>query len=140
MPLNIIKLRDDLILPRKSYYGDAGFDVFVLDDTEIAAHGLKVISTGFGLALKHNEFAQFLIRSSLAKKGLFVANAVVDATYHEETHIYLYNHSDKSYFFKRGDRAASIMINVSPYAEEMDVQEVNIRSMVKYGGSGSSGR
>ncbi|WP_252251282.1 dUTP diphosphatase [Clostridium sp. VAP52] len=64
------KNREDAIIPRKSKKGDAGFDLFTLDDCIIDKHETIVIPTGISVQLEQNQEASVRPRSGITLKGL----------------------------------------------------------------------
>lgn len=154
--MNILKYNKNMIVPRKTYYGDAGFDVFLMNDVKIYGrdhknpelskvtqnivgkdtYGVTSIPTGFGLELEHDEYAQFLIRSSMAFLGLSTPVAVIDSTYKGETNIIIHSINPSDIYLKRGDRVASLMVTNNRNIRDQDVKIVNIRGINTSGSSG----
>lgn len=64
------KNREDAIIPRKSKKGDAGFDLFTLDDCIIDKYETIVIPTGISVQLEQNQEASVRPRSGITLKGL----------------------------------------------------------------------
>lgn len=58
---------------RKAYDGDGGYDIQLPNDLTIESLETKIIDTGVIFELPHNIHAQFMVRSSVAKKGNYLS-------------------------------------------------------------------
>lgn len=63
------KLHQDAILPKYAHIGDAGCDLYTLEDTIIKANQTKAIKTGIALELPQNFEAQIRPRSGISLNG-----------------------------------------------------------------------
>ena len=105
-----IKLIKNAQMPTKGREGDAAFDVYLLDDTELNAFERFCLDTGICLELDPGYAAIFVPRSSIAKKGISISNCLIDSNYRGEVHILGTNESPLTYKFNKGDRLASLLI------------------------------
>ena len=106
-----IKLfHENVKLPTKSHADDAGWDLYL--PQAITIKPLETICVGFGVGFQipKGYAGIFVPRSSVAKKGLIIAPAIVDCGYTGETHLILTNCSNKSYRFEQGDRLCSMVV------------------------------
>lgn len=149
--MNLLRYREDLILPKKAYHGDAGFDIYLPEDVTVYGinskneklseqfnmpiYGVTSIPTGFGIELSPDEYAQFLIRSSMAMQGLSTPVAVVDSTYKGETNIIVHSINPNDMYFERGERIASVMVSKNSNIADNRVEFVNIRGLNRTGSS-----
>lgn len=84
MEIKIFKLNPTAIIPRYSHPGDAGLDLFSVEEQEILPGETKLINTGIAIALPGNTEAQIRPRSGLAlKHSITVLNSpgTIDAGY-----------------------------------------------------------
>ena len=82
-----IKLTPDALVPEYSFEGDAGMDLFSIDEIDIPPNEFILIHTGIALELPHNSEAQIRPRSGLALKyGITVLNTpgTIDQGYRGE--------------------------------------------------------
>lgn len=100
MNLTIIKLHEAAIIPHYAHPGDAGLDLFSVDELEILPGETKLVKTGIAIALPPNTEAQIRPRSGLAlKNSLTVLNSpgTIDSGYRGEIGIILINHGKKAF-------------------------------------------
>jgi dUTP pyrophosphatase len=93
----------------------AGMDVCIAieDSIEIKPGKIKLLPTGFSMALPEGFEAQIRPRSGLAiKHGIGVVNSpgTIDCDYRGEVKIGLINYGEEPFIFKRGDRVAQMVI------------------------------
>jgi dUTP pyrophosphatase len=85
------KLNENAIIPCKGKIGDAGFDLFTLNDTIIQPHQTIVIPTGISVQLETNQEATIRPRSGITLKGCggcygcapIFRHEIFDSTYKE---------------------------------------------------------
>jgi dUTP pyrophosphatase len=105
----------DIPLPRYMTAQSAGMDICAaLDDDLVLAPGrIRLVPTGFAMALPDGFEAQIRPRSGLAvKHGIGIINApgTIDADYRGEVKIALINLGQEPVTLKRGDRIAQMVI------------------------------
>lgn len=167
MSINISfkKVHPNAQLPTQANPGDAGFDLYCVEDFELKAGETLLVKTGLKLASVSNTqlqdvFLQILGRSGLAKKGVFPIGGIVDPTYRGEIGVLLHNGNSPKlerdswggYYldpcpiaFKAGDRIAQVVIQV--IATRSSIGTVNLTEVEEVedtsrgdGGFGSTGR
>lgn len=141
MKLLVEKINDLAVIPFKAHEGDAGMDLFSIEDVVIAPMERKLIHTGIRIQLPKNTEAQIRPRSGLAlKNGITVLNTpgTIDEGYRGEIGIILINLSNENFVVSRGMKIAQMVIK--PILE-LDVEEVNYLddSSRGEGGFGSTG-
>lgn len=163
MNINIKRLSDSTILPKKAHETDACFDIYAnlkgmsfldfdLDNpsTNLISYEDAVrirpgesvtIPTGFSTEIPEGYFAPIFCRSGMGiKRHLRLSNSVgiIDSSYRGEWMVALYNDGNSTQVIKHGDRVAQFTI-----LPVFDVQltEVNELSDTDRGsgGFGSSG-
>lgn len=148
--MNIIKvkkLHEKAIIPTRSHEGDAGMDLYALEDTFLPVSSTVKVSTGIAVAVPYGYVGKIEDRSGCALKGLRTGAGVVDAQYRGELSVVLHNLNNKSnthigqegYQVKKGDRIAQLLLYqvALPIAIEMDELDDTKRGN---GGFSSTGR
>jgi dUTP pyrophosphatase len=138
---------EDLV-PKKAHDDDAGFDLFAAQDFSLKLNEVKVIPTGFRMALEPGWEAQVRPRSGwAAKKGLMVVNSpgTIDAGYRGPVGVILKYTGISSpsepvtIEFKRGDRIAQMVIQRVPDVDLIVVSELDETARGE-GGYGSTNK
>jgi len=135
-------LHPEARLPRRSHPGDAGADLFSVEETEIPPGERREVGTGIALAipLGHAGFVQ--PRSGLAfKYGIMVVNSpgLIDAGYRGEIRVALYNSGREPFAVAIGDRIAQLVVQRVEEAAFEAWAELP-ETVRGEGGFGSSGR
>jgi dUTP pyrophosphatase len=101
------KLHKDAITPEYKLMGDAGCDLFTIEDVLLKPGDIKLVSTGISIQIPENSMeAQIRSKSGLAlKHGIIVLNSpgTIDSGYRGEIKVILANFGKDSYTFKKGD-------------------------------------
>lgn len=103
----------DLSLPRYASSGAAGMDAAAAEEAVLRPGEIKLIPTGFAVALPEGFELQVRPRSGLAvKHGITVVNApgTVDADYRGEVKVALINLGQSPFTVRRGDRIAQLIL------------------------------
>ena len=96
MKLLVEKIDEKAIIPFKAHDGDAGMDLFSVEEITLEPMERKLIHTGIKIQLPKNTEAQIRPRSGLAlKHGITVLNTpgTIDEGYRGEIGIILINFS-----------------------------------------------
>jgi len=104
-------------LPKRAHYNDSGADVFCKEDITIPAGKVVKVPTGVGVELPDGYDIIVHCKSGLSSKGIWAANAPVDAGYRGEIHAILYNASDEDFTLHRGDKIGQFVVRPVIYAE-----------------------
>ena len=134
----------DLSLPRYMTAGSAGMDIEAAVDGRLVIDPMQIrlVPTGFALALPEGYEAQIRPRSGLAvKHGVTVVNApgTVDADYRGEIKVALINLGAVPYVLERGERMAQMVIQQVYRATLREVPHLPA-SQRAAGGFGHTGR
>jgi dUTP pyrophosphatase len=142
MTLKVRRLDPRATLPTRAYPGDAGLDLYALEDGVLAPGQRASLRTGVAVEIPEGEAGLVLPRSGLAARhGIALVNApgLIDAGYRGEIRVLLLN-TDRSvrFEFASGDRIAQlVLVKVqTPEVEEVPELAVSERGA---GGFGSSG-
>jgi dUTP pyrophosphatase len=146
--IQILRLRPeedlDLPLPRYMSPGAAGMDLCaaVRQDTVLAKGEIRLLPTGFAIALPPGYEAQIRPRSGLAVKhgiGMINSPGTIDSDYRGELMIALINLGPAPYTVRRGDRIAQMVVQ---RVEQARLEEVAALATTDRGrgGFGHTGR
>lgn len=134
-----MKLHSDAVIPSYAKPGDAGLDLTI---TEILSNNDKEITYAFGLAVEIPVGYVGLIfpRSSVREKDLILSNCVgvIDSGYRGELlATFKKTHKDDN-FYKKGERAAQILILPYPKIQPVEKKELS-KTERNDGGFGHTG-
>ena len=136
-----IRTEDPDLLPHYKTAQAAGADLMAACDGMVEPHGRKLIGTGVFLEIPKGFEGQIRPRSGLAlKQGIGMLNApgTIDSDYRGELGVILYNSTDESFHYKKGDRIAQIVFAEVTRAEFESVAELSATERGE-GGFGSTG-
>ncbi len=140
MQLRVKKLDTDARLPLYAHKGDAGMDLFALEETVLLPHTQVSIRTGIAFEIPEGYVGLIWDKSGLSHKhGLKTFGGVVDAGYRGEISVGIMNLSDTPYVFEKGHKIAQMLIQpvVSASIVESDTLSDSSRGE---GGFGSTGK
>ncbi len=139
MTLLIKKLHADAIVPKYALSGDAGMDLFALEETTFLPGERKSVRTGIALAIPANHVGLVWDKSSVPSKfGMHCLAGVLDETYRGEILVVMINHSPAPFTFAKGQKIAQLLIQPIAHPEVKEVQELD-STIRGSGGFGSTG-
>ncbi|MBV9337995.1 MAG: dUTP diphosphatase [Solirubrobacterales bacterium] len=129
-------------LPTRAYPGDAGLDLYALEDGALGPGERASIRTGIAVEIPEGQAGLVLPRSGLAAKhGIALVNApgLIDAGYRGEVRVLLLN-TDRGATFpiSAGDRIAQLVVLEVQTPAVVEVGDLAL-SERGAGGFGSSG-
>lgn len=126
-------------MPLRAHKEDAGLDLRSREDKVIPAGGSAVFDTGVHVEIPFRTVGFLKSKSGLNVKNGLTGEGVIDAGYTGSICVKLYNHSDKDYHVKAGDKITQLVILpiLTPEIELVDALDDTERGT---GGFGSSGR
>lgn len=159
VPLKFKKLVPEAKLPAYAHEGDAGMDVFALEDTNIHLDHPTLVKTGLAAEIPPGYEIQVRPRSGLALKGVTVWNSpgTIDSKYRGEIGIILmFNNNElesipddtgrfshhvpkRFYEIKKGDKIAQLVLAPVTFADVSETEELSETDRGT-GGFGSTGR
>jgi len=74
-----------------------------------------VVPLGFGIEVPNGHSARLQVRTSIARKGLFIQGCAIDAGYTGEISMILHNISNETYTWEKGDRLGYIEVYPCQY-------------------------
>jgi dUTP pyrophosphatase len=110
MKIKIKKIKPEAILPDYSHAGDAGLNLYALEDDVLPPKEIKRFDFGFALELPEGYGAIMFDRSSLGAKGIHNVGGLFDAGYRGEYNCHLINLSQRPYKIKKGDKICQLII------------------------------
>jgi dUTP pyrophosphatase len=116
MKIKLIKF-NGFETPKRAHYNDSGADVFAAADVIIPAGSVVKVPTGVGVELPDGYDIVVHCKSGLSSKGIYAANAPVDAGYRGEIHAILYNTTNKDFIIQEGDKIGQFVVRPVIYAE-----------------------
>lgn len=140
MTLKVKKLVLEAKLPMRATAGDAGLDLYSVEDIAIQPGERIVVRTGVAMEIPFGYAGLIWDKSGLAaKKGIKVMGGVIDAGYRGEIQVVLVNLGDEPHAIAVGDKIAQILVQK---VELLGVEEVAELSDTERGdgGFGSTGK
>lgn len=140
--LNIKLIHNDAKMPYRANEGDAGLDLFSVEDVIIPSGQSALISTGIQMELPKGTEAQVRPRSGLAlKHSVTVLNSpgTIDEGYRGEVKVILINHGKEEFRVEKHMRIAQMVIAPVFQVELEQVSDLT-QSERNSGGFGSSGK
>ena len=130
----------DVIMPCRSTKFSAGYDMFASEDVVIEPlKEVTMVQTGVSAQMEDDEVLKVYIRSSLARKGLMLANnvGIIDKDYcPNPIGVMLINVSSEPYHIKKGDK---IVQGIFEKYLTTDDDSDTLRDVKRNGGYGSTG-
>ena len=116
MKIKLIKF-NNFKAPDRAHYNDSGADVFAAEDVVIWPHEVIKVPTGVGVELPDGYDIVVHCKSGLSSKGIWAANAPVDAGYKGEIHAILYNTSNEKISIKAGEKVGQLVVRPVIYVD-----------------------
>lgn len=142
MRLPIKRLDPGLPLPAYAHEGDAGLDLYSVEDVTIEPGRRALVPTGIALAIPDGYAGFVQPRSGLAiRQGLSFVNTpgLIDAHYRGEVKVVAVNLDPvEPIVLRRGDKVAQLVIQRVERAEVVEADELDA-TMRGEGGFGSTG-
>lgn len=140
MEIEVKKLDPKAQLPVYFYEGDAGMNLFALEEVIIPAGQRTGVRTGIAMAIPAGYVGLIWDRSSMAAKyGIHHFAGVIDSGYRGEILVVLYNSTTADYKISAGDKIAQMLIQPVTSPELLEVKEL-VDSERAQGGFGSTGK
>ncbi len=141
MKLKVMRIHPNAILPEYAHPGDAGLDLFSIEEAVLSPGDSKLIRTGIKIELPKGTEAQIRPRSGLAlKHQITILNTpgTVDEGYRGEIGVIIINHGKADFQVKKGMKIAQMVIKPVLHVEIEEVSRLT-NSQRGEGGFGSSG-
>jgi dUTP pyrophosphatase len=142
MTLRVRRLDDRAQLPTRAYPGDAGLDLYSLEDGVLGPGERASVRTGIAIEVPDGHAGLVLPRSGLAaRQGIAIVNApgLIDSGYRGEIRVLLLNTDrEQPFAIAKGDRIAQLVLVRVETPDIIEVDELAV-SERGAGGFGSSG-
>ena len=110
MEILIKKNNEQATIPTQATEGDAGYDLYSLEEVTLAPMARAVVKTGISIAIPMGFYGRVAPRSGLAvKKGLDVLAGVVDAGYRGDVGVVLINLSSENITLEKQSKVAQLI-------------------------------
>lgn len=140
MRLPIQRLDPAAIIPTRAHSGDAGLDLYALEDALVKPGALTTIYTGIAVAIPYGHVGLIKPRSGLAAShGIDTMGGVIDHGYTGEVKVLLTIHASCIRWVKSGERVAQLLVVPIAYANPQVVDALP-GSARGNGGFGSTDR
>lgn len=126
-------------MPTRAHETDAGYDLYAREDKAIAPNQSATFDTGVHIELPLGTVGMVKSKSGLNVKHGLTSEGVIDVGYTGSIVVKLYNHSDRTYLVRTGDKISQLVILpiITPDLELVDSLDPTDRGD---GGFGSTGR
>ena len=123
MKLQIKKLHTDAKIPTHGHPGDAGMDMYVLEEVVFMPGEQKRVHTGIAMEIPEGHVGLVWDKSSISfNKGLKVMGGVIDAGFRGEFVASMVNMSDQKQIIEKGQKFTQMIIQKF---EDCDIVEVS---------------
>lgn len=139
MKIYIQKIEPDAKLPNLAYKGDAGIDLFSVEDVEISSMENKAVRTGIKIAIPEGYAGFVWDKSGLALNNQLKTMAgVIDSGYRGEVKVVLFNLGKETYKVLKGSKIAQLVIIpiINYELEEVEKLDETHRGEKGFGSSG----
>lgn len=137
--LRIKRIHPDAIIPTRAHSGDAGMDVYALEDVTILRDSDHLFKLGWQCAIRPGVAMIVKEKSGRAVKDkLDVGACVIDSGYRGEVHVHLFNNGSCDVNIKKGEKIAQVILVEVWDGDPIEVTELEDTSRGD-GGFGSSG-
>lgn len=140
--LKIKLLYENSKMPEIAHEGDAGIDIFSVEESIIKAGEITLIKTGISLELPKDMEVQLRPKSGLAlNHGITLLNSpgTIDEGYRGEIMVIVINHSKNDFVVKEGMKIAQMVVKPVYKVNLVKIHEVNLETERGKNGFGSSG-
>lgn len=141
MDLKVQRINELAILPQYAHAGDAGMDLFSIEEKVIAPGETVLIHTGIKIELPKDTEAQVRPRSGLAlKNSITVLNTpgTIDEGYRGEVGVILINHGKNAFKVEKHMKIAQMLIKPVLKVNIIEVDKLSKTERAE-GGFGSTG-
>ncbi len=139
--LKVKRINEEAKMPEYAHVGDAGLDLFSVDDIMILPGESKLIKTGIQIELPKGTEAQIRPRSGLALKNqITVLNTpgTIDEGYRGEIGVILINHGKQEFHVEKGMKIAQMVVKPVFTVTIKEIEELTDTTRGE-GGFGSTG-
>ncbi len=141
MIVKVKRLSPEAKMPKLEHEGDAGFDLYSVEDAVLKPMQRKLVGTGISIEIEKGYEAQVRPKSGLAiENGITMLNTpgTIDAGYRGEIKVIVINLGEKEYRIEKGKKIAQIVFSKveTPKLLEVNELEPSSRSNRGFGSTG----
>jgi len=126
MELKVKKLLKEAKLPVRKREGDAGLDLYSVEDVNLNPGEWKAIPTGIAVEIPKGYVGLIKDRSGLALKyALHCLAGVIDENYRGEIKVVVINLGREKVFIQKGTRIAQLLLVPYLKVEPIEVEELS---------------
>lgn len=141
MELKVKKLDPEAKLPTKGHPGDAGIDLYTLEEVVIAPGAQVRIRTGISIEIPEGHVGLMWDKSSISfNNHLKSMGGVIDAGFRGEVHGSLVNMSSETQVLKKGQKFTQMLVQRFEHCDivETDTLSDTIRGSGREGSTGQN--
>lgn len=103
-------LHRDAVIPSRAYVGDAGYDLYSVQEVTIGPNAHVDVPTGIAICPDEGYWMRIVGRSSTSKKlKLHVIEGIIDNGYRGELFVRVHNPGSESVYIPSGSRLAQMI-------------------------------
>ena len=139
--IKIKKLSPEAIIPHYVHEGDAGMDVYSIEDLTLNVGDIKLVKTGLCFEVPRGYEIQVRPKSGLAlKNGITLTNSpgTLDSGYRGELGVIMQNLGKLAHEIKKGEKIAQLVLAKYEGAQIIEVTDLSETTRGE-GGFGSTG-
>ncbi len=139
--IKVKKLHPEAVMPKFALAGDAGMDLFSVEDIELESGQRASCRTGVAIKVPENHVGLVWDKSGPSHKyGVKTLGGVLDSNYTGELLVGLVNLSQEKFIIRRGQKIAQLLIQKIevPEVEDVDDLEETNRGAGGFGSTGIS--
>src|SRR3989344_690580 len=126
MQIKVKKLHKDAKLPTHGHPGDAGVDLYALEDVRFSPGKQERVRTGIAVEIPEGYVGLIWDKSRISfNLGLKMMGGVVDAGYRGEIIMNFLNTSDKEVLLPKDHKAAQMLVQKFEHCDILEVEELS---------------
>lgn len=140
LKVKVKKLHKDAVLPKFAHPGDAGMDLFALEDTVVLPGEVTRVRSGVAMEIPEGYVGLCWDKSGISMNHrIKLLGGVIDAGFRGEILMGLINLGNEPYTFEKGHKVMQLLIQKVEHPEIVEVEELSDTSRGE-GGFGSTGK
>jgi dUTP pyrophosphatase len=140
--MRYMKLTTTATTPTRATPGSAGIDLYADHDVLVSCGSSVMLGTGIAVEVPGGYVGLLMVRSSVGKAGVSLANSVgvIDSDYRGEIKLCLaYTAGNGGHYILRGDKVAQLVVIPAPIFDLVEVDALSSTGRGD-GGFGSTGK
>lgn len=138
--LPVRKLDSNAVLPSRGSSRSAGLDLSACERVILKSRGFATVRTGIAVAIPEGCVGLVWPRSGIsARAGIGTLAGVIDNDYRGEIKVVLFNHGERDFEVRPGDRVAQLIIQKCEFPEPVEIDSLD-ETERGFAGFGSTGR